>query len=210
MTDIEKIEEMLRKEQEEMKGGNVGCEPSMATKIEKELVKADGNCLFNCASLAMEGTVDKPTEMRQNAAAIMLSNPEKFSREELGKDPQAYVEWLTSGPHAWGGIPELKALSDLYGVEFGVVVIQDIEVLLFGHNKGLAERIYVLFDGTHYNLCVHKPSHNAIPTRRFSPTDERAYQGMLELAKVCKSKNEDIDPAIFSLVCYECSKGLIG
>lgn len=68
------------------------------------------------------------------------------------------MDWLTSGPHAWGGIPELKALADIYGVEFGVVVIHDTEVLMFNHNKGLQERIYVLFDGTHYNLCVQKRS----------------------------------------------------
>ena len=47
-------------------------------------------------------------------------------------------------------------MSDFYGVEFGVVVIADVEVLLFGHKKGLSERVYVLFDGTHYNLCVYK------------------------------------------------------
>ena len=91
----------------------------------------------------------------------------------------------------------------------GVVVIQDTEVLLFNHGKGLTERVYVLFDGTHYNLCVHKRE-NGEKVRRFAPADEQAYQGVIELAKVCKSKNEDIDPAIFSLVCYQCSKGLIG
>lgn len=106
----------------------------------------------------MEGTVEKPSEMRQLVASVMLSNPDKFNREELGKEPQQYVDWLTSGPHSWGGIPELKALADIYGVEFGVVVIHDTEVLMFNHNKGLQERIYVLFDGTHYNLCVQKRS----------------------------------------------------
>ena len=106
-----------------MQANNRGCDPAQATQIDKELVKADGNCLFNCASLAMEGTVDKPEEMRQLVASIMMSNPEKFSREELGKDPQQYMQWLTSGPSAWGGIPELKALGDLYNIEMAVVVI---------------------------------------------------------------------------------------
>ena len=165
-------------------------------------MKADGNCLFNCASLAMEGTVDKPGEMRQITVSIMASNPDKYNRGELGRDPQEYFNWLTSGPAAWGGIPELKALGDFYSVEMAVVVIQDIEVLLFNHNKGLSERVYVLFDGTHYNLCVHKPQPSASPIRRFNPADEQAYQGVLELAKVCKANNEDVDPAIFSLICY--------
>ena len=55
--------------------------------MEKEFVKADGNCLFNCASLAMEGTVDKPGEMRQITVSIMASNPDKYNRAELGRDP---------------------------------------------------------------------------------------------------------------------------
>jgi len=106
-----------------MMGANQGCDPAQATKMTKGLIKADGNCLFCAASLAIEGTVDHPDEVRQNVAALMLSKPEKYNRDELGKDPQAYVEWLTSGPQAWGGIPELKALSEVYNVEFGVVVI---------------------------------------------------------------------------------------
>lgn len=79
----------------------------------------------------------------------------------------------------------------------------------------------MLFDGTHYNLCVFRESQQLIDgdskfsksggeMAKFDVWDERAYQGCLELAKECKSKNEDIDPAIFSLVCYECSRGLIG
>lgn len=85
----------------------------------------------------------------------MLSNPNKFNAEELGKDPKKYVEWLLSGPEAWGGIPELKALGEIYSIEFGVVVIQDVEILLFGLNEGRKDRVYVLFDGTHYNLVAH-------------------------------------------------------
>ena len=67
----------------------------------------------------------------------MSSNPTKFDKKELGKEPAEYIAWLTSGPSAWGGIPELKALCDFYSIEMGVVVIQDCEVLMFNHNKGL-------------------------------------------------------------------------
>ena len=52
----------------------------------------------------------------------MLQNPGKYNADELGKEPLKYIEWLTSGPEAWGGIPELKALGEIYDVEFGVVV----------------------------------------------------------------------------------------
>lgn len=70
---------------------------------------------------------------------------------------------------AWGGIPELKALSLFYGVEFGVVVISDVEVLLFGKGQNYTKRVYLLYDGTHYNLIKHKDN------RSFDPKDEAAY-----------------------------------
>ena len=49
----------------------------------------------------------------------------------------------------------MKALGEIYSIEFGVVVIQDVEILLFGLNEGRKDRVYVLFDGTHYNLVAH-------------------------------------------------------
>ena len=106
-----------------MKGINKGCKPSDAIKIVKETVKADGNCLFNCVTLAMEGVVNKPDETRQIVVSVMMSQPGVFNKAELGKEPSEYFKWLLSGSSAWGGIPELKALSQLYEVEIGVVVI---------------------------------------------------------------------------------------
>ena len=53
----------------------------------------------------------------------MLANPNKYDEKEFGKDPKKYVEWLTSGPSAWGGTPELKALSEIYNVEIGLGII---------------------------------------------------------------------------------------
>jgi len=118
----------------------------------------------------MEGVVDKPDETRQMVVSIMLSQPDIYTKDELGKAPEDYFKWLLSGNSAWGGIPELKALSTLYDVEIGVVVIQDVEVLMFGHDRGYESRVYVLYDGTHYNLCVDAHNH-----RTFKPNDERAY-----------------------------------
>ena len=65
------------------------------------------------------------------------------------------MNWLLKGSSSWGGIPELRVMSEYYNVEMGVVVIHDVEVLMFNHNKGLDKRLYFLFDGTHYNLCTH-------------------------------------------------------
>jgi len=125
MTRLPKVEEdpTLIEERKKLAAKNQGCDPKNAKKMGKECVRADGNCLFNCATLALEGTVDKPQEMRETIASIMLSDPLTYSKEELGKDPLEYVAWITGSSSAWGGIPELKALSQLYECEFAVVVI---------------------------------------------------------------------------------------
>ena len=61
-----------------------------------------------------------------------------------------------------------------------MVVIQDVEILLFGGDKNYSKRIYVLYDGTHYNLI--KSNNQKI----FDPKDESVYQGCLNLAEECK------------------------
>ena len=53
----------------------------------KEIIKADGNCLFNSATLAMENTVDKPMEMRETVAAIIMSDSTQYTKKTLGKEP---------------------------------------------------------------------------------------------------------------------------
>lgn len=60
LTRLPKVEDDHQQELSELKPSNVGCPNDQATLMEKELIKADGNCLFNCASMALENTVSKP------------------------------------------------------------------------------------------------------------------------------------------------------
>ena len=116
-----------------MKPANVGCDPKQAKKIKPIGIDGDGNCLFNSVSFCMEDTVEKPDEIRRMVADHMLANPDRYNEEEFGKDPQKYLEWLTSGPEAWGGTPELKALSELYNIELALCIIEDGAIIVFGH-----------------------------------------------------------------------------
>ena len=107
----------------------MGC--SDPKQMDKVQIKADGNCLFNAVTQAIDH-VQTPQETRELIASVMLSDPVTFSKAELGKDPEEYVTWLISSSAAWGGIPELKALSNIYQTQLAVVVIEDQQVLVFG------------------------------------------------------------------------------
>jgi hypothetical protein len=57
---LEVDEDYIAAEKKSLKPHNKGCLKEAALEMEKEVVKADGNCLFNCATLAIENTVAKP------------------------------------------------------------------------------------------------------------------------------------------------------
>lgn len=74
-------------------------------------VSSDGSCLFNAITLGLEDRVDKSDELRGTVAAIILSDPGKYGQNFLGKEPEKYCEWICQAGN-WGGIPELKILSE--------------------------------------------------------------------------------------------------
>jgi len=65
-----------------------------------------------------------------------------------------------------------------------VVVMRDLKIEVFGVGKGYQKRVYMLYDGSHYNLAISKES------KTFDPSDQRAYYGCLDLAEECFKKGE--------------------
>ena len=96
-------------------------------------VSSDGSCLFNSITLALEDSVSKSDEVRQTVAAIIISDPSKYNKSFLGgsQDPENYAEWICK-PQEWGGIPELKILSEYYAKEICVVDIGEAKIHKFG------------------------------------------------------------------------------
>ena len=76
---VESDSKELSAEKNKLRATNTNCNKAEATVIQKQYVKADGNCLFNCATLALQNTVDHPQETREILASIMLSDPVTFT-----------------------------------------------------------------------------------------------------------------------------------
>ena len=69
--------------------------------------------------------------------------------------PEQYAEWICK-PKEWGGIPELKILSEHYQAVIAVLDIGNDEVIEFRGNGKPTRLIYLVFDGSHYNLGAQK------------------------------------------------------
>ena len=92
--------------------------------------------------------------MRDLVAATILSDSVKYSRKFLAsmKEPHEYAAWICNGKQEWGGVPELKVLSAYYQKIFCVVDIQENKIHKFGDENETDGRVYLMYDGIHYNL----------------------------------------------------------
>lgn len=96
-------------------------------------------------------SVDKAAELRQTVANTILTNPKKYNKGFLGgtMEPEYYAEWICL-PDQWGGIPELKILSEFYKIRATVIDVGAEDMRSYGPLGG--DEIFLIYDGSHYNI----------------------------------------------------------
>lgn len=80
----------------------------------------------------------------------IASQAEEYNDAILGKPIKEYCTWILN-PNSWGGAIELAVLSDHYGFEIAVVNSMTGVISRFGEDKRYAHRVFLLFDGIHYD-----------------------------------------------------------
>ena len=176
-------------------------------------VNSDGSCLFNSITQAIERTDQKSMEMRSAIAAFIFQEPDRYNKKFLGGalEPEAYAEWICK-PNEWGGIPELRLLSKYYSTQINVVDIGEDVIIEFKGDDGTAKfdsEIYLLFDGSHYNLAVQGLVESD-SKRTFKVGEAGVREEMRELGRLIKASGQWIDVNLFALKCGDCGKALEG
>ena len=97
-------------------------------------------------------------------------------------------------------MPELRMLSEYYKARITVVYIGADELISFGPTG--SQEIFLLFDGSHYNLAIQND-------QRVFPEGQIGEQ-FRELVRQLKSSGDWIDPNLFSLKCADCGKAIEG
>lgn len=98
-------------------------------------------------------------------------------------------------------------LSNYYQVEIVAIDIQNTRMNRFGEDKAYPYRIFLIFDGIHYDPMVVESNdvNNPIETR-FPADDQEAIDLALEVARVAKANNQYTDLKRMSLLCNQCKK----
>lgn len=126
----------------------------------KHIVPADNSCLFTSIHFVLNGKIDETgtasTWMRNLIAETVSSDTENFSEAILGKPTSEYCRWIQDDK-SWGGAIEIAIMSNYYGIEIAVVDTINAIINRFGEDKSFTHRVFLMFDGVHYDPLFLEP-----------------------------------------------------
>ncbi|OWR41790.1 ubiquitin thioesterase Otu1 [Danaus plexippus] len=183
------------------------CRPGI---LMKKVVPSDNSCLFTSIGFVLNGNIDTTvhTLMRQIIAMEVASDHNTYNEGVLGRPNAEYCAWIQQ-PSSWGGAIEVAILSRFYGLEMAVVDTLNAIINRFGEDKNYGQRVFLLFDGVHYDPLYLEQSDGGIQTI-FPSEDMDIYREAEQLAKEAKSSRQFTDLNKFTLKCMICNKLLTG
>ncbi|XP_064547438.1 ubiquitin thioesterase Otu1 isoform X2 [Drosophila montana] len=177
----------------------------------KKVVPADNSCLFTSIRFVLNGKVDNEGSemMRHIIAQEVAADPQQYNDAVLGKSNAEYCAWIQKAD-SWGGAIEVSILSNYYGIEIDVVDIQNAIINRFGEDKNFGLRVFLLFDGIHYDPLYMETSQSAAPATIFPVEELGVYQQAEQLANEAKSSRQFTNVDKFNLRCLQCDLLLVG
>ncbi|CAK9823524.1 Ubiquitin thioesterase OTU1 [Anthophora retusa] len=177
----------------------------------KKVVPADNSCLFTSVGYVLNGKVDPSCAsfMREIIANAVAADPEEYSEAILGRPNPEYCKWILK-PESWGGAIELSILSKFYGLEIAVIDSINAIINRFGEDQHYAQRVFLIFDGIHYDPLYLEPLDGGNIQTIFPTEDERMLFEAAELAREVKSSRQFTDIQKFTLMCNDCKVKLNG
>jgi ubiquitin thioesterase OTU1 len=182
--------------------------------IIKRVVPDDNSCMFHAISLCFEHSKPgKVEDLRNLIAKVILSDPINYNEATLQKSPEEYAKFMKQ-TNSWGGSVELSIFSEHYKAEIIVFDIARQRHNCFGEERNYQKRIYLVYDGIHYDALVW----NLAPEANnkdwditiFNPNDykiESACQALIQ--KEFKS-GKFVDEYNYKIKCGECGQVFVG
>lgn len=180
-------------------------------RLMRKDIPGDNSCLFVSLNYVLNGNVDPgcASFMREIIASMVASDPQVYCRAFLGKDNYVYCEWILK-PDSWGGAIELSILSKYYGIEIAVVDSINGVLRRFGEDQHYAKRVFLIFDGIHYDPLYYEPLDGENVQTIFSTDDTGILMAAEQLAKEVKSSHQFTDVQKLALICNDCNLKLKG
>jgi len=182
--------------------------------IIKRVVPDDNSCMFHAISLCFEHSKPgKVEDLRNLIAKVILSDPINYNEATLQKSPEDYAKFMKQ-TNSWGGSIELSIFSEHYKAEILVFDIPRQRHNCFGEQRNYAKRIYLVYDGIHYDALVW----NLAPEANnkdwditiFNPDDYKIETACQALIQKEFKTGKFVDEYNYKIKCGDCGQIFVG
>jgi len=176
----------------------------------RRYVDADNSCLFSSiAYLINRQDFNETSSIAfRNMIVEYLCNNE-FEESLLDLPKNEYINSIAN-PTKWGGGIEIKIFTEILKVEIAIVDVQTNRIDLFGQDKNYENRIYILYNGIHYDPLVINFDENADSDSDltiFKSKDNQYMEIFKNFVKKFTDENDYIDIGkMMSLECQDCKE----
>ena len=114
-------------------------------------------------------------------------------------------------PDSWGGAIEISILSQYFNVEIAIVDIQSCRMDRFEEDTFYKERIFVIYDGIHFDPLILEPPDPSQSIQTVFPTNDAAVLGQaMKIVSEAKASRQYTNTTNVSIRCLVCQKLLSG
>jgi ubiquitin thioesterase OTU1 len=104
----------------------------------------------------------------------------------------------------------MNILSRYFSVEIAAIDIQTRNFYIYGAGGGGdIKRIYLIYDGIHYDPMVYERKSGDLVTK-FSPSDDSVMKQVQRVAQELFESRSFTDGATYTLRCMVCNEGIVG
>jgi len=120
----------------------------------RRFVDSDNSCLFSSIGYLVDSkNFSESTKYQYRQLLVNYLEDDNIEEEMLDLPKEDYIENIQN-PATWGGAIELKLFSDMLQTEIASIDVQSNRVDIFGQDKNYPQRMYVLYNGVHYDPLV--------------------------------------------------------
>ncbi len=170
-------------------------------------VDADNSCLFSSIAYLIDRAnfgESSSLKFRNIIVEYLLDN--EFDSNLLDQPKEQYIEFIQDTKN-WGGALEVKMFSEIFRKQIVCIDVKTNRADIYGEDKNYDQRIYLLYNGVHYDPLVMNFDLSADPTTDitiFNSADQEVFELMKCLLLEYKNQGDFVE--FYSMECNSCKE----
>jgi ubiquitin thioesterase OTU1 len=171
----------------------------------RRFVDADHSCLFSSIGYLLEkNEFDENTKYKYRQLLVQFLENYPNIEDILDCPKNEYIDKIIN-PNSWGGGIEIKLFSEMFQIEIASIDTQSNRIDIFGQNKNYTNRIFIIYNGIHYDPLVMATTENQKDDLCiFDVDDDHITISFQNYCKTFKDKGDYVDTSKLKLTCNDC------